>query len=83
AGCDLFQLFWTQYPKQEDQGDAKREWVKLSADDELLEAILAGLRRAKTSPQWCRVDENGKAGRWISKPARFLRKRQWENVWTV
>ncbi len=78
---DGFSLFWDRYPKQQDREDAEREWEKLAPDSGQQEEILAGLERAKLSSQWRRAGEDGKPGRYVAKPATFLRKRQWKNCW--
>ena len=50
-----------------------KAWAKLKPDDELFEAIMLGLRRARASIEWKR-----EGGRFIPHPATFLNQGRWE-----
>ena len=73
AFCD----FYAAYPNKQARQDAEKAWVKLSPDDTLREAIMAGLISAKGSEEW---HEDG--GKYIPHPATFLNRRRWEDVYT-
>lgn len=66
--------FWVSYPVKKSKGQAERAWAKLNPDEQLHDAILDGLERAKTSEQW--VSANG---RFIPHPATWLNARGWED----
>ncbi len=59
-----FDRFWAAYPKRVSKGAARKAWTKLKPSEQLLQAILAGIGRAKTSAQWLRDD-----GRFVPHPA--------------
>ena len=71
--CD----FYSAYPVKQARQDAEKAWLKLSPDDTLRGAIMAGLLNAKGSEEW---HEDG--GKYIPHPATFLNRRRWEDVYT-
>ncbi|MDI9418754.1 MAG: hypothetical protein QM399_01065 [Bacillota bacterium] len=70
----LFDEFWAQYPKKRSKGQAERTWVKIKPDEQLFEAIMAGLERAKTSVEW---QKDG--GQYIPHPSTWLNAKGWED----
>lgn len=70
----LFDEFWAQYPKKRSKGQAEKTWVKLKPDEQLFEAIMAGLERAKTSVEWTKD-----GGQFIPYPATWLNAKGWED----
>ena len=70
----LFDQFWTQYPRKKSKGQAERAWVKLSPDDTLFAQIIEGLERAKRSRDWIK-----EGGRYIPYPATWLNAKGWED----
>jgi hypothetical protein len=74
----LFDLFWEQYPKRRSKGQAEKTWVKLKPDEQLFEAIMAGLERAKTSVEWLKDD-----GQYIPYPSSWLNAKGWEDEYTT
>ncbi len=70
----LFDEFWAQYPKKRSKGQAEKTWVKLKPDEQLFEAIMAGLERAKTSVDWQKD-----SGQYIPYPATWLNAKGWED----
>lgn len=70
----LFDEFWERYPKKRSKGQAERAWVKLKPDEQLFEAIMTGLKRAKTSVDWAK---NG--GQYIPYPSTWLNAKGWED----
>lgn len=67
-----FEQFWAAYPKRVSKGAARKAWAKLKPSEQLLQAILAGIGRAKTSAQWLRDD-----GRFVPHPATWLNAEGW------
>jgi len=70
----LFDEFWAEYPKKRSKGQAEKTWVKLKPDEQLFEAIMTGLKRAKTSVDWAK---NG--GQYVPYPATWLNAKGWED----
>jgi hypothetical protein len=70
----LFDEFWERYPKKRSKGRAERAWVKIKPDEQLFEAILDGLERAKTSVEWLKDD-----GQYIPYPSSWLNAKGWED----
>lgn len=76
SGVDLdsFATFWTEYPRKVAKPEAMKAWIKAKPDAELVAAIMAGLRRAKTSRDWTKDD-----GQFIPHPATWLNQQRWED----
>ncbi len=72
--ADLFERFWTAYPKKRNKGDALKAWRALKPDAQLADAIVQAIERAKESVQWRK-----EAGQFIPYPATWLRARGWED----
>lgn len=71
-GPDLFEVFWTAYPKKKAKDAAQRAWTKRNPNDELLAVMLRALERQKQSPDW-----HKESGRYIPFPATWLNRAQW------
>lgn len=71
---DGFERFWSAYPRKVSKGRAQKTWAKLKPSEQLVQAIIAGIGRAKTSAQWTRD-----AGQYIPHPATWLNDRGWED----
>lgn len=69
-----FAEFWTAYPRKNSKGRAERTWLKLKPSEQLVQQIIAGVERAKTSADWKR-----EGGRFIPHPATWLNNRGWED----
>lgn len=69
-----FDRFWQAYPRRVSKGRAERAFAKIKPDEQLMQAIIAGVERAKTSDQWTR-----ESGRYIPHPASWLNARGWED----
>jgi len=72
-----FEEFWKLYPRKRNKFDAMQVWSSLNPDDELFEAIMAGLKRAVNSKEWKEQE-----GRFIPYPATWLRKSRWLDEYT-
>lgn len=70
----LFDEFWTEYPKKRSKGQAEKTWVKIKPDEQLFQNIMDGLRRAKTSVEWLKDD-----GQYIPYPSSWLNAKGWED----
>jgi hypothetical protein len=71
---DLFDSFWSEYPRKTDKQAAVKAWKKLSPDPDMAWSIMEGLRKWKASDQWVKDD-----GTYIPYPATWLNKRRWED----
>lgn len=71
---DMFVKFWDEYPKKVAKRDAEKAWSKIPLDDLLFKRIMAGLERARGSPNW--IKENGQ---YIPHPATWLNGKRWED----
>jgi hypothetical protein len=69
-----FDSFWSAYPRKTDKAAARKAWVKLKPDADLLAVMLAALERQKRSHQWAK---NG--GEFIPHASTWLNKRRWED----
>lgn len=69
-----FERFWSAYPRKVSKGRAQKAWAKLKPSEQLVQAIIAGIGRAKTSAQWTR-----EGGQYIPHPATWLNDRGWED----
>ena len=71
---DLFNRFWTAYPKHIAKQSAVKAFEKLKPDEKLLEAMLKAIEMQKESKQW---EKDG--GAFIPYPATWLNQRRWED----
>ena len=70
-----FDLFWNEYSRKVKKKKSKEIWVKkIKPDAALFEKIMAGLKKAKQSPEWQK--ENGK---FIPHPTTWLNGERWED----
>lgn len=67
-----FEQFWAAYPRKRSKGQARKAWAKLRPNEQLLQAIIAGIERARTSDQWTRDD-----GQFVPHPATWLNAEGW------
>lgn len=72
--ADLFAEFWNRYPRKQHKQEAWREWCRLAPDTETTDLIARAVETRKQSRLW---QEDG--GRYVPKPDKFLRGRQWED----
>lgn len=72
--ADLFAEFWNRYPRKQHKQEALREWCRLAPDAETTDLIVRAVETRKQSRLW---QEDG--GRYVPKPDKFLRGRQWED----
>jgi len=67
-----FDKFWAVYPRHTAKQDAKRAFLKVSPDDNLLETMLTAVQKQKQTDQWSDP-------RYIPHPATWLNGRRWED----
>lgn len=75
---EMFDRFWSRYPKKKDKAKAIAEWDKLKADRKLMMEMSAALGAQMASDEWQR--DNGRA---IPYPCRWLSHRRWEDEITL
>lgn len=74
---DGFDEFWAVYPKKDAKQAAIKAWNKLKPDDELKQAIIAGVQR-DIAGRWKDVER-----RYIPNPATYLNGGRWEDEVTT
>lgn len=74
ANASAFARFWSAYPKKKSKGQAEKAFSKIKPSEQLLDAMVAAVERAKTSEDW-RKD----GGRFIPYPATWLNAKGWED----
>lgn len=70
----LFDRFWTAYPRHEGKEPARRAWKRLKPNIQLCRDMSAALERQKCSESWKRD-----GGRYIPMPATWLNQHRWED----
>jgi len=76
AECEIlsgFDDFWAVYPKKDAKQAAVKAWLKLKPDDDLKQAIIAGVQR-DIDGRW-----KGAERRYIPNPTTYLNQRRWED----
>ncbi len=71
---ELFEKFWSEYPKKKSKGDAEKVWLKIKPDNCLLEKMVITIKKSKSSEEW--IKDKGK---WIPYPATWLNAKGWED----
>lgn len=71
---DLFDTFWSHYPKRRQKGDARKAWAKLNPSTELVQRMINALDWQRKQPDWTKDK-----GQFIPYPATWLRAEQWED----
>ena len=69
-----FDIFWAAYPKKTAKPTALNAFLKIDPSEELLETMLAAIKRQQVSEQWSRDN-----GQYIPYPATWLNQRRWED----
>jgi uncharacterized protein YdaU (DUF1376 family) len=71
---DLFDRFWTAYPKKMGKDAAKKAFTKRKIGKELLLQILVSLDQQKKTEQWTKD-----GGQFIPAPATWLNQGRWQD----
>lgn len=69
---ELFDQFWSAYPKKVGKGAAKKRFKSLKPDDELVQQMLSALDWQSETEQWRRD-----GGRYIPNPGTWLNQERW------
>lgn len=69
-----FAEFWKTYPKKVGKGAAEKSFKRIHPDEELLQAMILAVNKAKASQQWQKDN-----GQYIPNPATWLNQRRWED----
>jgi uncharacterized protein YdaU (DUF1376 family) len=71
---DLFDMFWTAYPKKMGKDAAKKAFTKRKIGKELLQEILVSLAQQKKTDQWMKD-----GGQFIPAPATWINQGRWQD----
>ncbi len=71
---DLFDQFWSIYPKKVGKVVAISTFKKIKPDKSLLKEIIEGVKKYKQTDQWKKDN-----GAYIPNPSTFLNQRRWED----
>ena len=71
---ERFNKFWINYPKKRNKGSAKKVWLRIKPDEELLKKMLAKIMEAKRSKDWQKDN-----GQFIPYPASWLSAECWDD----
>lgn len=71
---ELFDAFWTVYPRKDKKQDAWKAWKKLKPDLPLCRIMSAALKKEKQTEKWTK-----EGGRYIPLASTWLNGREWEN----
>lgn len=74
ASAGAFARFWSAYPKKRSKGQAEKAFQKIKPNEQLLDAMLVAIERAKTSDDWQKA-----GGQFIPYPATWLNAKGWED----
>lgn len=74
---ELFNDFWTVYPRKANKQSAIKAWKKLNPDEALAQRIIQAVNAFKSSQPW-----QQDSGRYIPYPATFINGRRWEDETT-
>ena len=74
ADWDMFERFWSAYPRKRNKERARRAWRKLAPDLETCRAMSDALERDKRSRQWTKDN-----GEYIPHASTWLNNRPWED----
>ena len=70
-----FEDFWVAYPKKKSKDDARKAFLKINPDEQLLQEIIEAVLRATTQEfNWLKDD-----GQFIPNAATYLNGKRWED----
>ena len=70
----LFDAFWSAYPKKKSKEAARKAFIRIKPDEELLQTMLTALEAQKNSTDWTKDN-----GQFIPYPATWLNGHRWED----
>lgn len=71
---EMFESFWTAYPKKEARAKALIAWKKAKITEVLMPVILHAIDARKKTDQWIK-----EKGQFIPLPATYINQRRWED----
>ena len=71
---ELFERFWTKYPKKIGKGYARQCFNRLKPSSSLVDTMLKAIEEQKKSEMWKRDK-----GQYIPNPSTWLNQRRWED----
>ncbi len=71
---ELFDRFWTEYPRKVGKVKCRQIWARLKPSAELAEKIVAAVKAYKRTDQWQKDN-----GEFIPHPATWLNQERWED----
>ena len=71
---DLFEAFYSLYPKKRNRGDAEKVWKRIKPDADLTDRIVTAVKSACSCHDW---QKDG--GKFIPYPASWLSAKGWED----
>jgi hypothetical protein len=74
AGDDLFDSFWSEYPKKVGKDDARKAWKKRKVSQALAEQMIAAVRVQRGSQQWAKD-----GGQYIPNPSTWINQGRWQD----
>lgn len=70
---DLFDTFWSAYPRKDNKVNSKKAFIKIKVDDELLSIMLKAIEIQK------RCGQLNRETKFIPQPSSWLNGRRWED----
>lgn len=74
---NLFDRFWSVYPRKTAKVEARKKFDKLNPDEKLLKIMINAVEQQKQSEQWTKDN-----GQYIPHPATWIHQRRWEDETT-
>ena len=71
---NLFDRFWSVYPRHVAKQNARKEFDKANVDETLLQTMLTAIEKSKRSEQWTKDN-----GQYIPHPSTWIHQRRWED----
>lgn len=69
-----FDFWYEGYPKKRGKADARKAWLKLKPDADLVARMVAAIEKQKQADDWLK-----EGGKYIPLPATWLRGERWED----
>lgn len=71
---NLFERFWSVYPRHVAKQNARKEFDKANVDETLLQTMLTAIEKSKRSEQWTKDN-----GQFIPHPSTWIHQKRWED----
>jgi hypothetical protein len=70
----LFERFWSVYPRKTAKDAARKEFIRIGADEAKTDAMIAKVNAYKASPQWTKD-----GGQYVPHARTWLHQKRWED----